>query len=258
MYASGHVDGLSVGSHEMMHVLRSRSDDQLLLTTLRATASGRPSSVLLYLRAFDALDSVTTVNSPTTTLVPIPPARVISSIQNYMDYAVISSTEHSFQSAAMISDVLGRVECILAPNCTALNRKSCKTTPNTCGSCTSPDYVGQEGDSNSKCILYSDPYLRQQSTCTTDDNCSPLDYCSSEVCVPRQKQCSFDCSGHGSCYAFDTISGNKVHSCLSTDITCFPKCICSSGFDGQWCSLTSKDFTDKKALFSSIFKRISR
>jgi hypothetical protein len=152
------------------------------------------------------------------------------------------------QIISIVATTITAVNCSQAPNCTALHRLDCLSTPQTCGTCTSDDYVGASGDSNTMCVLISDYYKTSMQTALTGDrlcdssvNCNGWNVCdvSSYACVPASKECISNCTSgkNGNCIFIASDTLEILEACPVSDTQCQAICVCNSGFYGSDCSL---------------------
>ena len=120
--------------------------------------------------------------------------------------------------------MVSRVECLLAPNCSSLNRETCKKTSNTCGGCLQ-GYVGSSGDHNSMCLSNKIKSIIDNN-CHTDSDCSRGQICEStnKMCSYKNKLCTADCSRRGTCFYYDTISFEKIVNCSMNSGYCQSQC----------------------------------
>jgi hypothetical protein len=58
------------------------------------------------------------------------------------------------QAIAVVSSIISKPNCSMAPNCSQLNREPCLKTNGKCGACRS-GFVGDPGDGNSLCLTVS-------------------------------------------------------------------------------------------------------
>ena len=152
------------------------------------------------------------------------------------------------QSSAIVSYLLNRVNCSLAPiNCSStFHRSPCSNTAHTCGSCLSDYPIGEQGDSNSICYRSVESMFP-----TVLDSQRLLDEVDSIV---ANKSCLFDCSGHGVCQ-FKTVQSPSiiVTECKTTDMTCRAECLCVEEFSGDAiCSTTREDLLWKHEARSQL------
>lgn len=162
------------------------------------------------------------------------------------------SVDETIQVLSTVSAVLNAVPCKQAPNCTALLRSLCATTPNTCGPCLLPSYVGDNGDSNTACtpasnapvvqsllsIKYAANAIRNM-TCKASSECPMWYSCAGGQCVSSSKPCLRGCSGSGNCTYVNTNTGIVLAGCALSDSTCAAVCACRREFGGADCSLTA-------------------
>jgi hypothetical protein len=143
-----------------------------------------------------------------------------------------SNVDSVKQAAGVMSYLLNKVNCSLAPNCSSLNRYPCGTTAQTCGPCLASNYIGQIGDSNDKCFTsIQDLKLSSSST---------------------PKQCGGGCSGHGTC-EYHALSGAVVKDCLENDFSCSAVCVCDVGFQASSiCDLSDEQIATKMSYRETL------
>ena len=93
-------------------------------------------------------------------------------------------------------------------------------------------------------------------SCTHNYTCAS-NACADSFCTQpnenvRNKLCptsvpGVDCSGHGVC-SFYSTNGAAVHQCLATNSSCIAACLCSGGFQGSGCHLTTQEFDQQDEL----------
>ena len=171
----------------------------------------------------------------------------------------------------VVSSVIGKLNCSLAPNCSALNRKACGTnlalSYPTCGAC-KPGFFASLDYGDSPCISLS-MAKNESSSCFTDEDCSPTSACiyyngSSSRCETKQKSCPADCSGQGVCVIVDIfgkIFSNANKTCLITSVDCYAKCQCNKGFEGSDdCSVSTSSMVTqqvaRKMMMDAIFSML--
>jgi hypothetical protein len=145
-------------------------------------------------------------------------------------------------------NLLNRVDCTKAPNCIALNRNNCSSVANTCGSCLSDKYIGNDGDDNTLCKKAAGLSTSSHSSCNSVNDCGLWDTCVKGICVTNQKHCNDDCSGHGKCQYININTDEVINSCLATDFSCDAKCLCYKGYNTKTCSFSDADIAIKKSL----------
>jgi hypothetical protein len=152
------------------------------------------------------------------------------------------------QIISVVASALSSVNCSLAPNCTSLNRFGCGSTPQTCGTCLSDEYVGNPGDSNSKCLAATEFHsflATANGTCESSNDCSPWATCNTETskCLVSSKVCAANCTSpqYGECIFVHVNSLEGVASCAVDDPQCDAICICNTGFYGDDCSFSEID-----------------
>ena len=187
--------------------------------------------------SYGAIANVTTIVS-VSAMANFNPAVYLSSTLSASLAA--GSASSVYQSINAVSSMLGSINCTAAPNCTALHRAPCQSTPNTCGSCLQR-HVGITGDSNVRCKSNAAAAVATAASgCVKNADCL-YGACVSGACITPNKTCSTGipgtvCSGQGSCQFIDT-SGTALPTCLISNVFCSSKCVCVGGYGGVDCSL---------------------
>ena len=144
---------------------------------------------------------------------------MISTILSSFGNLSTASVDQVKQSNGLVTYLMSKVNCSSAPNCSELHRRECSSTPHTCGSCNSNLYIGESGDSNSKCVpVTSSVSLSSLETkCLSDFQCSGFQRCINNTCAVPQKNCISNCSGHGVCKFSNSNTGVAVSGCTIDD-----------------------------------------
>ena len=167
---------------------------------------------------------------------------------------------------SMVSSSISVTNCSHAPNCTALFRDTCLSTPQTCSGCLA-GFTGIIGDANAKCHKVNVTKTHHGRILTTQhtvgsigDKCRHGDDCLYNLCLggscmaPNSTCPSGDpssiCSGHGLCKFFGSSGNPFAGSCSILNTFCTGKCVCAAGFGGSDCSL------DPKALAAQSAARV--
>ena len=170
-----------------------------------------------------------------------------------------ASVDEVKQFNGIVTYLLGRVNCSLSPNCSALHRRECSSTPHTCGSCMSNIYVGETGDSNSMCALESSlvPTSPIEAKCATDLQCSGLQRCVNNSCEMPQKSCVSNCFGHGECMFVNSNTGDAVIACAVDDPSCGAQCVCEPAYvESIYCAWNVSEMRARQKMKSQVFKNI--
>ena len=252
-YEFGYLD--SRGSTK---VVRGRAEASFGTTTL---AAGDPTNnylLVCQVRVFDSLNAVTAATgSATVNMLEISNEDLSAKITSQLS-ASAGNVDSQKETLSVASSMLNTKDCSLAPDCDALNRAPCSATINTCGSCLS-GYAGITGDDNSACL---DPSSLSGDavTCSSGADCSSWEECISGVCAKRNKQCTNDCSGHGVCHAEYVDNGQALPDndvCLMGDESCRPVCLCSTGYDGSICQMTTEDAQAKTGMRNQLLTNLN-
>ena len=113
---------------------------------------------------------------------------------------------------------LTRVPCEASPDCISLHREGCRVVENTCGPCLT-GFTGSAEYSNDYCVSNSNSSILTLNT--------------------ERKLCPNNCFSRGTCIGVDTITQSETNFCEINDSYCRVKCVCFTGFGGQFCELDS-------------------
>jgi hypothetical protein len=232
--------GFSSGSHEL--VIRSRSELTYSSATLPAGSAQEDYSLNVSVIVFDTLSS-SSLMQKYVSVVPMTETElestVMSSFHNVT--AATLSVDELTKLISVSSAALNRVDCSKAPDCSAFNRESCAKVSNTCGACLS-GHVGQSGDQNSQCLSVDTLSFSTNSTTTVID-----------------KRCPQDCSGHGTCSFYSTISANyeKTLSCSILSSSCVATCSCDKGYASSSCSMTEEQIAAQQSIRKAMLDGLS-
>jgi hypothetical protein len=220
-------------------VLRSRLELPYGSSLLPAGDDSVDNAVISVAQVYDAVNAntsaqFTTVVTKDTTL----NATEVDAFVRSQLLAASADADAIKQATALSSYLLNAVNCTLAPNCTSLNRRACASTPHTCGPCLTALYIGEEGDSNSQCIVL--PRQRQL-------HGTRAGYMSRRLLLTDEvKPCAGNCSGHGACTHQQRDSGaildDTMPPCFVGAVDCVAVCYCDDGYMGLACELTAEEF----------------
>jgi len=249
-----------ISSTETVIVLQSRSALSYGHSHLPAGLDSTSNAVVIVAQILDELHANSSTSSivrvlkgPALTLTDI--VAFISLIKNRSEFSVDEIKRHNALSLYLVNSV----NCSLAPNCSALNRKSCLKTTNTCGACKSNAFIGDTFDSNSPCYL-PEISLSASTTlrCRSLTECRMPRVCINQICVFPSKNCTNHCSGHGTCVLINVNSGISVSDCTINDEQCAAKCNCEVGYVGsQWCDLRSDELVLKQGMREEVLDNVN-
>ena len=162
-----------------------------------------------------------------------------------IDNLAALETSEFISAFTPILESVSAVNCTLAPNCTAYNRQDCSAVSHTCGPCLSSlEFFGEADHHNSRCAKRNEPVnIGGNISCFDDSSCPVFESCDEGNCVATMKQCSGDCSGHGSCRFVVTSTREELSNqfCAVGDTSCSAECLCDSGWFGLDCSRSAED-----------------
>jgi hypothetical protein len=154
------------------------------------------------------------------------------------------------QVLSIATSLLNTVDCSI--NCSALNRNDC-TTSNVCASCV-PGFIDITGEDNSECISSSLFSVNNETFCEGSSGCGLWRECILGICQRVQKQCTNQCSNHGTCGFVTTDVGESVATCYLDDQNCIRSCKCDAGYAGERCQYTAKDLIAAQETRTELFK----
>jgi hypothetical protein len=119
--------------------------------------------------------------------------------------------------------------------------------------------MGSKGHRNEVCANSSTVIIANSTSdgrlCNTNTDCPLFYYCSEDGntnrCKPILKSCHNNCSDHGTCEIIDSATQwplSSSQTCNIDDDSCDVNCICHDGYKGQYCSLSTQEFTLKQSL----------
>ena len=215
----------------------------------------------LFVHVFDSLSSNNTAfASVIVRMAHLAPSAGI--VYDLLNISASASVDQIKQASGLVTSFLNSVNCSNAPNCSALHRQPCRTTPHTCSSCSS-GYVGDSGDSNSPCISLNHYNNTRDSTsiqnCSNESHCGGIEVCFEGICRTPLKVCPADCSGHGQCNYFSTNSGLKVSQCFVGDNFCVAQCTCDSEYrDSSICNWNSTEMEKRRTARAQLISNVVR
>jgi len=179
----------------------------------------------------------------TTTAITVGPVVDKSALASAMSSQMGSAFESG--DVGVVSQVIGAVtaslnaaSCTGAPSCSALNRKNCKSTTDTCSACL-PGFVGTAGDANDRCVNPNDASLLKLGNSCQDDSdcvsglCEETSAGGSKVCQAKLKTCLCGANGEecggaadGTCQ-YVKSNGEVTSTCREGTATCSAQCVCT-------------------------------
>jgi hypothetical protein len=212
--------------------------------------------VTLSVSVTDSSGSSSTIQS-TVTVYPLPTLSV-SSLSSFVSSQLVQSsallnpaaTISTISTAATILNPANCSYASMVSKCAFINRHSCQRTSGTCGPCLT-GYFGADGDSNLPCMP-QDQLFKNGERCYASYSCFS-GQCEALVCVDKIMTCSNNCSRHGTCNLFDTVTGlSRGSFCAATDTSCTAVCECQSGYYGDDCSQSLETLTSSTSLRDSL------
>ena len=244
-YQFGFYSGSSSGQEL---VIRSKSELNYATTTLPAGLESNGYALNVTLKVYDSY-SASISNKKVVVVKPMPKAElqnaVLSSLQNVSTSTL--TADALTQLISVSSAALNRVECSGSPDCSTLNRESCSSVANTCGSCIS-GFVGEDGYHNSMCVSYASLTASSSSGSSSGN----------ATVIVINKQCPQDCSAHGQCYFYpSSTSTDTVTTCSILSTTCVAKCTCDEGYASSSCSMTTEEISMQQSIRSVMLQGLS-
>jgi hypothetical protein len=223
-----------------VNVILTKSLSSSGTSLLPAGSSSSNYQVILVARIYDAYDAYTETDST------VEVVEYVANVANMTD--LLSSTLSSASgsdsaiqaSISVISSVLNRVNCTLAPNCTELRRAGCAALDHTCGECYD-NYAGETGYANSKCYTEAELVTKLATSSVT-----ALKSCASPTC-----------NDVGICTYFNTDSRSTVSECYDDDTSCDAQCVCNDGYGGSVCQFTTAELTAKQDIRDNLLSSLS-
>ena len=203
---------------------------------LPAGSSSSNYQVILVACIYDAYDAYTETDSTVEVVEYVANIANMTSLLSSTLSSASGSDSAIQASISVISSVLNRVNCTLAPNCTELRRAGCAAVDHTCGKCYD-NYAGETGYANSKCYTEAE-YATFSVTA--------LKSCASPTC--------FDV---GICTYFNTDSRSTVSECYDDDTACDAQCVCNDGYGGSVCQFTTAELTAKQDIRDNLLSALS-
>jgi hypothetical protein len=227
-----------------------------------SSPDGSNSSLSGEFRIFDSLGSESVVSAVVSVVARKLNASLVSALASTLLQQSSGSVDGLKQVISVVASSVNAVNCSMAPNCTALNRFSCFSTPHTCSGCLTSAYVGEDGDSNGACVLASEAVAllsRSYGFCVADADCGAWSTCSQEIntCQARSKSCPGNCSFAGQCIFVSDDTGELLTSCPVASTSCSAECICGEGAFGSDCSQDAEEFSARQSTTSGLLEGLS-
>jgi hypothetical protein len=204
--------------------------------------NSRNGTVFCFADIYDSLAANSTATFPVYVLKAEDVSTLSASTFIHTTLAVATAVDDLMKGTAIASYLLNSANCSLSSNCTSLNRFPCYSTSHTCGPCLSSSMIGQRGDSNDKCL---DPLL------------------SSSVVVDHQlkKVCAGNCSSHGRCIPYSTLTNSPTFpassACFEGDLSCFVRCQCETGYQkSPNCEASDHQMEERSKLREILVNRV--
>jgi hypothetical protein len=231
-------------------VVQSKSQLAFASSLFPAGSSSKNYSLVVSYEIFDNLgSSVTEYLSVRVATVTLNQSRLNAKATSLLAQAS-GNVDSLKQVISVLSSTMSSVNCSNSPNCTQLNRLECSATANTCGACSSSQYIGIVGDSNQACVdvaVFNTIIASSSgSTCSQDSDCGVWSTCNLQThsCAFVSKTCLSNCSNAGRCEFLVSATQAVVSTCTIADPSCEASCVCSSRFYGSDCSLTLSELED--------------
>ena len=250
-YLFGYFSSSGLGN-----TIQSKSLQSFTSSTLPAGNPTSNYSLTVFVNVLDTLNAFSSANSIVFVLKgkPVSPLQLFSMLGNASERSV----DQIKQSIGLVASILNTINCSHSPNCSALNRLPCLKTPQTCGSCKTDSFIGDNGDSNEVC-LPTKVFMRLRiQNCTTDSQCEADYACIGRRCIAPLKRCPSDCSGHGTCVFVSADSTLPLSICSVSDSRCIAQCKCGFRYSGTiGCNLNSSELQKRQNIRSQMIHNIA-
>jgi hypothetical protein len=154
-------------------------------------------------------------------------------VNTNLNSRTIVSVDDLVRGTTVASSLLNKANCSHAPNCTALHRLPCSTTSHSCGSCLPSYFSTSSGDGNDQCYQQLPPI----------------------TVLP--KLCNFNCSSHGQCVYFSSVTTKRIDHCYQGDLSCYSSCDCSSGYRlSTFCEISDEQMQERIKLRDQVVEGI--
>ena len=187
------------------------------------------------------------------------PFEMIAAVVSNSGNLSTASVDQVKQFNGLVTYLMSQANCSSSPNCSALHRRECSSTPHTCGSCKSNLYIGESGDSNNMCVLKATigSPSSTNTKCVSDFQCSGFQRCIHASCVVPQKLCISNCSGHGECVFVNSNTGAEVSTCTIDDPSCVAQCVCEPAYiESLYCAWNISEMHARQTLKSQVLNNI--
>ena len=151
---------------------------------------------------------------------------------------------------------LNSANCTLAPNCTALFRKECANTKDTCGAC-KDGYAGSGGgsDANTACFEVDTATTSQGGGRRRLYDLTEFTQNHRKLPAVAQKPCPSDCSDNGNCLYYGA-NDEALDGCLETTFKCRAQCSCNFGWTGVDCATPVSNITNVQAVKDNVCRSL--
>ena len=213
------------GANNLM-IIQSSSPLPYTSTSLPAGLIPNNQSIRCFADIFDNLKANTTVMRQVIVRSSVESLNLSTLVISNANPTTFVAVNDLVKGTGLASYLLNRADCSSSPNCTALNRSPCYSTKGTCGPCFSGYFATSMRDSNEICF-----------------KTIPTSFSS------KQKECAANCSGHGDCFSYSLLLGNRIDICREGDLSCTVKCSCEEGYQlSANCALSDKEAEEKIRL----------
>ena len=230
-------------------IFKTATERAYIHTSFPAGLSSSSYAIVVTAKIMDIQDASSTVTTSVTVMTNINGS--ISALADFLSVSLSNAkytadVDLAISTVNAIASTINSVDCIYAPNCSALNREACHDKDGTCGSCY-PGYVGVVGSHNSMCHSPTATFLDLGSECSnvTEKNCI-YGYCLDGKCEVPSKECAVNsngdvCSGNGTCLYISTLDSSILEDCKVTSSSCIAQCTCQQNLVGESCELSKSD-----------------
>lgn len=260
--------GYSIAPTTTASVVQTKSERAFGSTLLPGSSvANQTKEITMYVMIIDSLLATSSASKIVNVHTPAPISRenVFERMSALLETRFDSNSLKLANSVGLVA--VNTVNCSAAPNCTALNRLPCSTIENTCGECASSAFLSTAPTGNSLCVrievganrrLLTSNTFELSNNCSSASDCEGMfEECIAGLCTIPSKQCDLDCSGHGTCLAFEVGNRSKIlQDCQLFDASCLVACECDANIYGSYCQYKAEDLLTTQDQRSKLLSQL--